>query len=152
MAKKTATTEHVVSLGTPPPTPPTPAKPLRADELPLISVMDRADMDRAQALMQDDCDYQEQIASINETRAAGKEELIALANKYNLPGMRTGNLVVYYGGKKTKRTLSKKLLAEFVDIDTIERCHTVSKPHEDIRIVDLSKPKKSKGDGDGNDE
>jgi len=125
---------------------PTERIPTKADAMPLVSVMERADMMRAIELMQDDVAYQEQQGAIAEARAAIKLEIVALAKKYSLPGVRFGNICVYYNGLKDKRTLNAKLVAVHLAVDVMADCYTFSKPYEDCKVVDLSKPRKQRGE------
>src|SRR5689334_11894237 len=91
-------------------------KPRKADALPLISVMPRADMDRARELMQADVDYAEQVRAIAQIRDDIKNELATLAVRHNLPGFRFATVCVYYGGMKKRGRFdgkaAKKMLME----------------------------------------
>ena len=115
-------------------------KPTRADEMPLVSVLSKHTMQRAIALMQDDVSYQETERELCNARQAIKEELAHIAQQSAIPGMRWGNLVVYYRGMKTKRTLSKKLLVEWLDVETINRCYKTSKEYLDLQVRDVRAP------------
>lgn len=114
----------------------------RADELPLLSVMEQADMDRAKQLISDHLEYGEQAEAIKAAQDEGKKELVELICKYALPGVRMGEVAVYYGGIKSKRTFNKGAAALYMTAEQIESCCLPGKPYTDLRITDLSKPRK----------
>jgi len=122
--------------------PPAPAPERKADELPLVSVMPRREMDLAISLMSEDVAIQEVEAANKQRRQEIKTELAALAKAHDMPGMRHGQLAVYYGGQKTKWSLNRALLLENgVTPQQLEDSMKESKPYIDLRIVDLSKPR-----------
>ena len=128
--------------------PPEPKPERRADELPLISVLPRKEMDLALSLMVEDVAIQEVEAMNKARRAEIKTELAALAVAHDMPGMRHGQLAVYYGGEKTKWSLNRGLLLENgVTPQQLEDSMKESKPYVDLRIVDLSKPRGGKQAG-----
>lgn len=125
--------------------PPPPAPERKADELPIVSVLPRREMDRAIELMSEDVAIQEVEAMNKARRAEIKQELAALEQEHDLPGMRHGQLAVYYGGEKTKWSLNRALLLENgVTPQQLEDSMKESKPYIDLRIVDLSKPRGGK--------
>lgn len=128
-------------------------KPARYDEFPLVSVLSRRDMDSAVSLMQDDQLFAEQIETLVEARAEIKAGLAEIARRNSLSGFRHGQLVTYYNGRKRKKTLSKRLLVEnLVSIAIIDASYQLSKEYEEVKVVDLSKPKKGwMGAGDTGD-
>jgi len=122
--------------------PPEPKPERKADELPLVSVMPRREMDLAISLMSEDVAIQEVEAANKQRRQEIKTELAALAEAHDMPGMRHGQLAVYYGGEKTKWSLNRALLLENgVTPQQLEDSMKESKPFVDLRIVDLSKPR-----------
>lgn len=125
-------------------------KPSRADLLPLISEFDREDMDTALELMQADLRLQEEIEILTEGRKAIKQQLVGLSTQYPTAatGMRWGQMAIYIRRGATKRTLSPtKLVENGVSADTVQDSYVTSKPYDDVRVVDLSKPKKGTWDG-----
>lgn len=65
-----------------------------------------------------------------------KEDLIEICAAFELGGIRHGRMGLYYGGKKTKRTLSKELLVEYgVAPEIIGASYEESKPFIDSRWV-----------------
>jgi hypothetical protein len=112
------------------------------DSFPIVSEFEQADMDLAIELMTEDVLYKEQEDAVVAARRDIKKELAAISQKYDVAGMRHGQLVTYYGGMKTKKTLSKtKLVENGVDLDVIEASYSESAPYPDVRVVNLSKPR-----------
>lgn len=107
---------------------------------------------RAAQLLIDYATYQESKAALEEQLREIKSALAAIADKYGAPGIRHESLVMYYGGEKTRRTLSRTMLLENgVTPEQIEASYQDSKPYLDVRVVDLSKPKKGQKDGIGDE-
>lgn len=133
-------------------------KPAKAESFPNISIMDRADMDRARQRLEDIIIYAEQLEAIGAAKKEASEELFQIIRKYpeavKLGGVRWGQMAGYYGGYKSRRTLSKtKLLENEVTLDQIEASMVEGKQYADIRVKDLSKPPKPRGGGgEGEDE
>lgn len=125
-------------------------KPRRADEMPLVSTFERADMDAARQLIEDDIAYQEQESAIKATRAAIKSDLAVILDKYKAPGTRFSDLVVYYNGMKSSNRFNgkkaKQIMVEYgIPAIVIQECYALSAPSLDLKIVDLNKPKKARG-------
>lgn len=117
--------------------------------MPLISTFERADMDEARRLMEDDIGYQEQIDAIAEARDEIKNKLAVLLNRYNAPGARYGLLTVYYGGMKSSNRfngkMAKRLMAEHgIPAEDIAACYKETKPHLSLTVKDLGKKKSDK--------
>jgi hypothetical protein len=106
--------------------------------------------------MELDIELQGQAEEVAAARAEVKEELasIGLADQRVAAagGMRWGTLACYCNGAATKRTLNKQLLVENgCPAEVVAASYKDSKPYLDLRVVDLSKPKKWHGDGDDDD-
>lgn len=130
--------------------PPEPKPERRADELPLVSVLPRSKMDLAIKLIQEDVAIQEAMAGAAARRAAIKESLAAICKDEEQPGLRYGQLAVYYNGEKTKWSLNRAMLLENgVTPEQLEESMKESKPFIDLTIRDLSKPR---GKGHGEEE
>lgn len=122
-----------------------PDKP-KYEEMPLVSVFPRQDMRSAIELMSEDVEIQEQVQAFTARRAEIKAQLVDIAERNDVPGMRHGQLVVYYNGSKTKSSLNRALLLENgVTPAQLEASMKESKPYIDLRVVDLSKPKQGHG-------
>lgn len=135
-------------------------KPKKSDDFPIVSVMERGDMDAAIQLMQEDAVYQLQEAALKEERRDIKTKVVALGKKYDLPGFCWGPFVVYCRGMATRTSLSAEKVKEMmllngIPAEELAACYTESDPFPDVRIVDTSKPskpKKSKSEGSNGDE
>lgn len=112
----------------------------KAESFPMISEFDRADMDRARELMEEEILYHEQEDAAKAVRAAIKKELAEIARKYSAPGMRWAQLAVYVRTKR-KRFFNVKLAAEVIDAETLASCYDQGEPYTEVRVVDLSAPK-----------
>jgi hypothetical protein len=118
----------------------------KAESFPVISEFDRADMDRARELMEEELAYHEQEDAVKEARKAIKKELAVIARKYGAAGMRWAQLVTYVKEKRSRR-FSIKLAAEVIDAETLAACYAMGEPYDDVRVVDLAAPKKPKTEG-----
>lgn len=128
---------------------PKPKSPAKADSFPLVSVLPRPQMEEVVRLMDEDLAYQEQEEAVKKARRDIKTALAAALRPHGLAGVRYGQVVVYYNGSKTRRTLNKlRLLENGVSVDQINASYAESEPWEDVRIVDMSKPKKKHDDGE----
>ena len=155
------TFESVLDLKTPltpKPTPTTAATPARttgaykpptkADSFPAVTQFGAEDAAEAVRLMDEDVAYQEQEEAVKKARRDIKDGLAYIAKKYRVDGMQHGSLVVYYSGSKTRKTLDKTLLVENgCPADVVAASYKESKPWEDVRVVDTSRPRKPR-DGD----
>jgi hypothetical protein len=124
---------------------------LKFDSMPIVSVMERRDMDRAIALMSEDVECQEVEQTTALRRKEIKGELAALAIEYDLQsGFRYGTIGVYYNGSGTKKTLNISLLLENgVTPAQIEESYKESEPFVKLRVIDVSKPRSgARGDED----
>lgn len=123
--------------------PPEPKPERKADELPIVSVLPRSQMDTAISLMTEDITLAELISNANDRRKEIKAELAPILQEHDLPGLRHGQMALYFGGEKTKWSLDRKLLLENgVTPQQIQDSMKESKPFIDLRITDLSKPRK----------
>jgi hypothetical protein len=84
-----------------------------------------------------------EAAEINERKTADearmkeiKEQLINIAQAFELPGVKTNRCGFMYLGMRSKRTLDKKLLIENgVSPEVIKESYKESKPYADARFV-----------------
>jgi hypothetical protein len=124
----------------------------KAATFPSVSVLAKPLMQETIGLMEEDIEYQEQIKLINAERARVKERLveICLSNKEmkSKGGVRFGTIAVYYGGDKSRKSLSKKLLIEngYVTPAQLEECYVDGKTYTDLKVKDLSKAGNSHSD------
>lgn len=111
-------------------------RPRKADELPLLtrSVFGQ-DAAKTAGVIEEYTQYQEAKKEIEKAMEELKGELIEVARRHKVAGMRYGQYAVYYDGKKTRRTLSAKLLVENgVRAEVVERCYQESKSWEGLRV------------------
>lgn len=129
---------------------PTVGKPAaKADTLPIVSEFERADMDAAISLMQEDLSLAEQEAAVKAERDLVKKELDAIATKYGTEGMRWGQMATYVNRSEGRRTFDPTLAVEDgIEADRIAGWYKTGKPFTTVKVVDLSKPRKEKGDTD----
>ena len=120
--------------------------PAKYDAFPLVSALSSADMAEAIELMGEDVEYQDAEATIKAQRTRIKARLAEIGKKYTLVfergGMRYGQTAVYLEIGKTKWTLDKLLLIENgVTTAQINESYKESKAYDEVRVVDLSKPR-----------
>jgi hypothetical protein len=124
---------------------PTPAKPQsKADSLPLVSSLPtQALMFEAVRLLGEDVEYQALEEETKQAREEIKKRLVEIVRENGLPGLRHGRIAMYYTSGKTRRTFDAALAVEHgLPAEAVQLCYTVSKPWDEVRVVDLDKPKK----------
>ena len=120
--------------------------PARYDTFPLVSALSSADMAEAIELMGEDVEYQVTETMIKTERTRIKARLAEIGKKYTSVisngGMRYAQTAVYLEIGKTKWTLDKLLLLENgVTTEQIHKSYKESKAYDEVRVVDLDKPR-----------
>jgi hypothetical protein len=105
-------------------------------KLPICSVIDDPDTFRqCVALLQRATDATVKESEAREEKQEVSEQLAAICEAYQLPGVRHGlNKFEYYGWQTRKTLSSKKLLALGVSAEIIEQAYEDSKPFLSTRI------------------
>jgi hypothetical protein len=113
----------------------------RADEFPLLSIMQKSDMNRARQLLEEEVELKEAEDLAATQRKAGRAELLLLADKYKQDGFRHGTVAMYVYRGKTRRTLDARLLLENgVTTEQLDASYTESKPWDEVQVKQLQRP------------
>lgn len=124
----------------------------RADDLPLISVFSRKDMDLAKSLMLEYRENKEIADTVKDRQDQIKQELHTIGRTYDTNGMRWGTLVVYDRGEVSRPSCKidhfiQKLVEAGVDLDVISEARiAATKPGKeflDMAVKDLAVSEKS---------
>lgn len=143
--KAPAVKAHAEPLPTPKSVPLAPPKTRKADDLIDIRTFTQnpTAIGTIAALMEADLSYQEEQKAIESSRSEIKRQLSRLLAENDAPdGARWNSWCVYITRGKTRRTLDKTLLVlNGCPASVIEQSYKESKPYDDVRVVDLAKPR-----------
>jgi hypothetical protein len=120
--------------------------PVDRNALPLVSVLNKADMREAIDLLKEDAELIEQEQLIAEARKDVKNKFVKLCLRNDIPeGLRYGSLSgTYVQMTSTKLDKGKLMLEAGVSAKQIADCYVDSKTYYRVDIIDDSKPRKQK--------
>lgn len=108
-----------------------PSESIQFASLPLISCMDREDMDEAKRLLEEYDGTDTLLKQLEGEKDKLKKGLAELQKKYGLAGMRWGGWAYATRVMEGRESLSKELLIQAgVGADVIEACTVKGKPYE----------------------